>query len=113
MISATDRSLEKLSGDAVVVAVGKGPDGLIPTPGAEAVDRLLEGRLLPALAVLGAKGAEEEVTRLPSFGTGPFPVIAVAGLGAPQTGGTWSTESVRRAAGGGGAGAGGGGRGGG
>src|SRR3954454_9682155 len=99
MISATDRSLEKLSGDAVVVAVGKGPDGLLPTPGAEAVDRLLEGRLLPALTDLGAKGVEEEVTRLPSFGHGPFRVIAVAGLGAPQPGGGWSTEVLRRAAG--------------
>jgi leucyl aminopeptidase len=98
-ITATDRALEKLSGDAVVVAVGKGPDGLLPTPGAEAVDRLLEGRLLPALADLGAKGVEDEVTRLPSLGHGPFPVVAVAGLGAPQPGGTWTTESLRRAAG--------------
>src|SRR5215217_6409297 len=95
-ISATDRSLEKLTGDAVVVAVGKGPDGLLPTPGAEAVDRLLDGRLLPALADLGAKGAEEEVTRLPSFGQGPFPVVAVAGLGAPQADGTYAPEAVRR-----------------
>ena len=47
-ITATDHPLEKLTGDAVVVAVGKGPDGVLPTPGAEAVDRLLGGRLLPA-----------------------------------------------------------------
>ena len=46
-ITATDHPLEKLTGDAVVVAVGKGPDGPLP-PGAEAVDRLLGGRLLPA-----------------------------------------------------------------
>ena len=56
-ISATDHPLEKLTGDAVVVAVGKGPDGPLPTPGAEAVDRLLGGRLLPALADLGRAGA--------------------------------------------------------
>ena len=37
-ITATDHPLEKLTGDAVVVAVGKGPDGPLPTPGAEAVD---------------------------------------------------------------------------
>ncbi|MCW2578206.1 MAG: pepA, partial [Modestobacter sp.] len=49
-ISATDRPLEKLSADAVVVGVGKGPDGLLTTPGADAVDRLLGGRLLAALA---------------------------------------------------------------
>ena len=98
-ITATDHPLEKLTGDAVVVAVGKGPDGPLPTPGAEAVDRLLGGRLLPALADLGARGGEDEVTRLPTFGQGPFPVVAVAGLGAPDAAGGYSPEAVRRAAG--------------
>src|SRR4029453_10645105 len=94
-----DPPLEKLPGDAVVVAVGKGPDGPLPTPGAEAVDRLLGGRLLPALADLGARGVEDEVTRLPSFGQGRFPVVAVAGLGAPDASGAYRPEAVRRAAG--------------
>ncbi|MGY1748025.1 leucyl aminopeptidase [Modestobacter sp. SYSU DS0511] len=98
-ISATDRPLEKLTADAVVVGVGAGPTGLLTTPGAEAVDRLLGGRLLAALADLGARGAEDEVTRLPTFGQTPFPVVAVAGLGAPQADGTYSPEAVRRAAG--------------
>jgi leucyl aminopeptidase len=98
-ITATDHPLEKLTADAVVVAVGRGPDGVLPTPGAEAVDRLLGGRLLPALADLGARGGEDEVTRLPSFGNGPFPVVAVAGLGAPDASGGYSNESLRRAAG--------------
>jgi leucyl aminopeptidase len=98
-ITATDHPLEKLTGDAVVVAVGKGPDGPLPTPGAEAVDRLLGGRLLPALADLGVRGTEEEITRLPSFGQGPFPVVAVAGLGAPDAAGAYGNEAVRRAAG--------------
>jgi len=98
-ISATDRPLEKLSADAVVVGVGKGPDGLLSTPGADAVDRLLGGRLLAALADLGATGAEDEVTKLPTFGQGPFAVVAVAGLGAPQSDGGYSAEAVRRAAG--------------
>ena len=31
---------------------------------------------------ISVRGTEEEVTRLPSFGQGPFPVVAVAGLGA-------------------------------
>src|SRR6476620_11886656 len=99
MITATDHPLEKLTADAVVVAVGKGPDGVLPTPGAEAVDRLLGGRLLPALIDLGARGAEDEVTRLPSFGQGPFPVVAVAGLGAPDASGAYTPEQVRRASG--------------
>jgi leucyl aminopeptidase len=98
-ITATDRPLEQLTGDAVVVAVGKGPDGPLPTPGAEALDRLLGGRLLPALADLGARGAEDEVTRLPTFGQGPFPVVAVAGLGAPDGSGGYRPEALRRAAG--------------
>jgi len=98
-ISATDRPLEKLSADAVVVGVGKGPNGLLSTPGADAVDRLLGGRLLSALADLGARGTEDEVVKLPTFGQGPFPVVAVAGLGAPQADGGYPAESVRRAAG--------------
>ncbi|WP_448613222.1 leucyl aminopeptidase [Modestobacter sp. URMC 112] len=98
-ISATDRPLEKLSADAVVVGVGKGPDGLLRTPGAEALDRLLGGRLFTALADLGARGTEDEVTRLPTFGQGPFPVVAVAGLGAPEPAGGYAPEALRRAAG--------------
>ncbi|SDF53385.1 leucyl aminopeptidase [Blastococcus aurantiacus] len=98
-ITATDQPLEKLTADAVVVAVGKGPDGPLPTPGAEAVDRLLGGRLFAALADLGARGGEDEVTRLASFGQGPFPVVAVTGLGAPGADGGYTPEAVRRAAG--------------
>lgn len=98
-ITATDQPLEKLTADAVVVAVGKGPDGPLPTPGAEAVDRLLGGRLFTALADLGARGGDDEVTRLASFGQGPFPVVAVTGLGAPDADGGYTPEAVRRAAG--------------
>jgi len=98
-ITTTDQPLEKLTADAVVVAVGKGPDGPLPTPGAEAVDRLLGGRLFAALADLGARGGEDEVTRLASFGQGPFPVVAVTGLGAPGADGGYTPEAVRRAAG--------------
>jgi leucyl aminopeptidase len=98
-ISATDRPLEKLTGDAVVVGVGKGPDGPLTTPGAEAVDRLLGGRLMGALADLGARGGEDEVTRLATFGQGPFPVVAVAGLGAPRADGGYGSDAVRRASG--------------
>ncbi|MGY1752587.1 leucyl aminopeptidase [Blastococcus sp. SYSU D01042] len=98
-ITATDQPLEKLTADAVVVAVGKGPDGPLPTPGAEAVDRLLGGRLFAALADLGARGGEDEVTRLATFGQGPFPVVAVTGLGAPDASGGYRAEAVRRAAG--------------
>src|SRR3954462_12925130 len=98
MITATDRPLEKLTADAVVVGVGQGADGLVSTPGADAVDRLLGGRLLAALADLGAKGGEDEVTKLPPFGRGRFPVRAVAGLGARLADGGYAPEAVRRAA---------------
>ena len=98
-ISATDRLLEKLTADAVVVGIGKGPRGVLPTPGAEAVDRLLGGRLLGALADLGARGAEDEVTRVAALGQCPFPVVAAVGLGTPLPGGGYAAEAVRRAAG--------------
>jgi leucyl aminopeptidase len=97
-LTATDRPLDQLSADAVVVGIGPGVAGFVATPGAEAVDRLLGGRLLPALADLGATGAEDEVTRVATFGQGPFPVVAATGLGAPENGG-YSAEAVRRAAG--------------
>jgi leucyl aminopeptidase len=98
-ITATDRPLEKTPADAVVVGVGRGDSGLLPTPGAEAVDRLLGGRLLPALTDLGARGVQDEVTRVASLGQGPFPVVAAVGLGAPEASGGYSAEAVRRAAG--------------
>ncbi|PRY50449.1 leucyl aminopeptidase [Geodermatophilus tzadiensis] len=98
-ITATDRPLEKTPADAVVVGIGKGTSGPLPTPGAEAVDRLLGGRLMSALADLGARGAHDEVTRLSTLGQGPFPVVAAVGLGAPEATGGYSPEAVRRAAG--------------
>ncbi|MGY1832146.1 leucyl aminopeptidase [Geodermatophilus sp. SYSU D01180] len=98
-ITATDRPLEKTPADAVVVGIGKGSSGPLPTPGAEAVDRLLGGRLLPALADLGARGTQDEVTRVASLGQGPFPVVAAVGLGASEATGGYSPEAIRRAAG--------------
>src|SRR5690242_17354884 len=98
-ISTTDRPLEKLSGDAVVIGIGKRPSGLLPTPASEAVDRLLGGKLAEALTDLAARGAEEEVTRLPTFGQGPSPVVVAVGLGAPSPDGGYSPDVVRRAAG--------------
>ncbi|WP_409331268.1 leucyl aminopeptidase [Trujillonella humicola] len=98
-ITATDRPVEKVPADAVVVGVGRGPSGLLATPGAEAVDRLLGGRLLPALADLGARGGEDEVTRVATLGQAPFPVVAAVGLGAPGSDGRYGAETVRRAAG--------------
>ena len=98
-ISATDRPLEKLSADAVVLGVVEAATGLLTTPGSEAVDRLLGGRLMSALADLGATGAEGEVTRIPTLGQSPFPVVAVGGLGSPSADGGYPFESLRRAAG--------------
>ncbi|MGY1809168.1 leucyl aminopeptidase [Blastococcus sp. SYSU D00669] len=98
-IATTDRPLEKLSADAVVIGIGKGPDGLLATPGAEAVDRILGGKLFPALADLGARGAEEEVTKVATLGQGPFPVVLAAGLGSPAADGGYRPDAVRRAAG--------------
>lgn len=83
--------------DAVVVAIASGPDGPVLLPGTEEVDRGLDGRLVEALAALGANGAAEQVTKVATLGALPVPVIAAVGLG-PRTP-TYSADTVRRAAG--------------
>ncbi|MDQ3715438.1 MAG: leucyl aminopeptidase [Actinomycetota bacterium] len=98
-LHATDEALASLTADAIIVGIGKGKTRPLLTPGAQALDELLDGKLPDALKVLSASGAEGEVTRITTLGTGPFPVIAAVGLGEPDAGGRYSTESIRRAAG--------------
>lgn len=98
-LRATDKALDTLTADAIVVGIGKGKTRPLLTPGAQALDELLGGKLPDALKVLSASGAEGEVTRIATLGAGPFPVVAAAGLGAPDDDGSYSAESVRRAAG--------------
>jgi leucyl aminopeptidase len=67
-------------------------------PGAEAVDEALQGRLADAVRAVGARGAADEVTLVPTLGLAPFPVVAVAGLGKDGTD-VSESERVRRAVG--------------
>jgi len=63
-LSLSTSSAAEIEADAVVVGIAQGADGLVLVPGAEALDAALGGRLLAALADLGATGRAEEVTRL-------------------------------------------------
>ncbi|MGE5287995.1 MAG: leucyl aminopeptidase [Micromonosporaceae bacterium] len=100
-ISASAASPRSLDADVVVIGVTEGEAGPLPAPGAEHVDEALGGDLAGSLAVLGATGKAEEVTKIPSAGRLQAPLIAAVGLG-PETGRTdpfRSGETLRRAAG--------------
>lgn len=96
---AVDKPLESVTADAIIIGIGKGKTRPLLTPGAQALDDLLDGKLPDALKVLSASGGEGEVTRIATLGAGPFPVVAAVGLGAPDEAGTYPAEMVRRAAG--------------
>jgi leucyl aminopeptidase len=92
--------LGALRADALVVGVLKTTDGPRLAPGAEDLDRALDGRLLEALTAVGATGALDESVKLATFGTVSVPVVAAVGLGtAAADGGGVTVEAVRRAAG--------------
>ncbi|MFI1863573.1 leucyl aminopeptidase [Streptomyces jumonjinensis] len=89
-----------LRADAIVVGVAKGARGPVVAPGAEAVDTAFDGKLAAVLETLGATGAEGEVTKLPSPSGIKAPVVLAVGLGtAPEQGGAFAAETLRRAAG--------------
>jgi leucyl aminopeptidase len=73
--------LATLRADAIVVGVLKTADGLRLAPGAEDLDRSLDGRLLDALVAVGATGAPDEVVKLATLGAVGVPVVAAVGLG--------------------------------
>jgi leucyl aminopeptidase len=84
--------------DAIIVGVIQGEDGPRPAPGAEDVQDALGNKLAETLAILGATGKAEEVTRIASAGQLTAPLIAAVGLGAPADG-PFDGEVLRRAAG--------------
>ncbi|QFG25775.1 leucyl aminopeptidase [Actinomadura sp. WMMB 499] len=93
-ISLDSAAPDSLDVDAIVIGVSPGGDGVSPAAGAEALDRALDGRLAAALGALGATGKTGEITRVPTLGAVPAPVIVAAGLGENPT-----AEDLRRAAG--------------
>jgi leucyl aminopeptidase len=89
--------------DAVVVGVVKGGAGpaLAPgSPAAEAVDGAFGGRLAATLATVGAKGGEDEITKLPAPEGLKAPLVVAVGLGpAPEADAAYDPEVLRRGAG--------------
>lgn len=86
--------------DAIVVGIAES-DGDRPglLPGAEPVDAALGGSLATVLELLGAKGEQDEVTRLPTAGAAKAPVVVAVGVGKPPAEGHPPAETIRRAAG--------------
>jgi leucyl aminopeptidase len=83
--------------DALVIGVFSDSDGPVPVPGTDQID------LMAALSALGATGKPEEITKIPTAGRLPAPVIAAVGLG-PRPGAAEQDrqaylERLRRAAG--------------
>jgi leucyl aminopeptidase len=81
--------------DAVVIGLRSTKDGPRPAPGAEPVEAVLGDRLNEALRVLGAKGRQEEIVKIPTLGLADYPLVVCAGLGDDPGDG----EATRRAAG--------------
>jgi leucyl aminopeptidase len=105
-LTLSTSSAAQTDADAVVVGVVKGGAGpaLAPgSPAAEAVDAAFGGRLAATLATVGAKGGEDEITKLPAPG-GPeglkAPLVVAVGLGpAPEADAAYEPEVLRRGAG--------------
>ncbi|MGD9529213.1 MAG: M17 family peptidase N-terminal domain-containing protein, partial [Pseudonocardia sp.] len=90
--------------DAVVVGLlpaddpdGKGGPRL--APGAEEVDAAFGGGLVDLLAVVGAAGKADEITKLPTRGAVAAPLLVAVGLGTPGDDGRPAADQVRRACG--------------
>jgi leucyl aminopeptidase len=103
-LSISTSAPRSIDADAVVIGVIKGPDGPLLAPGAADLDEALGGGLAATLATLGGTGQAEEVTRLPARAPVTAPVIAAVGLGPASAGGTdaggsFDSETLRRAAG--------------
>ncbi len=98
-ISAAATDARSLDADAIVIGVIEGADGPQPAPGAEHLTAALGDDLASVLAVLGATGKGEEVTKLPTAGRLRAPVIAAVGLGTGDGDRFRAGETLRRAAG--------------
>ncbi|GAA2577635.1 leucyl aminopeptidase [Actinomadura fulvescens] len=93
-ISLDSAPTAALDADAIVIGVAPSDAGPRPAPGAEEVERALDGRLASALGALGATGKAGEVTKVPTLGAVSASVIVAVGLGDDP-----GVEELRRAAG--------------
>jgi leucyl aminopeptidase len=101
MIHTSEASARAIEADALIVGVVQGADGPRPAPGADDVDDALGGTLTDLLTALDATGRAEEVTKIPTAGKLPAPVIVAVGLGQPGDGADarFDPETLRRGAG--------------
>ncbi|MDB1089949.1 leucyl aminopeptidase [Streptomyces sp. ACA25] len=102
-LTLSNTSAAAVRADAVIIGIAKGEAGPLLAPGSEAataVDSAYGGRLAATLGILGAKGGEDEVTKLPAPEGLKTPLVLAVGLGAaPAEGAGWQAETLRRAAG--------------
>ncbi|MEP6599123.1 MAG: leucyl aminopeptidase [Actinomycetota bacterium] len=83
--------------EAVVIGVHSSDNGPVLAAGAEPVDAVLGGRLTAALTTAGATGKLDEVTKIPTLGLAPFPLVVASGVGPAN--GVLDDEVVRGAVG--------------
>jgi leucyl aminopeptidase len=101
-ISIQSGPVAEVAADALVVGVYQDGEGLSLSPGAAELDAALGGTLAETLATLGATGAAEEITRVPSAGALAAPLIVAVGLGEAGDGevvGAHGLEDLRKAVG--------------
>jgi leucyl aminopeptidase len=99
-LSTSESAPGTAEADVLVIGVLQTPDGPSAAPGADGVDDALGGTLADALSALGATGELEELIKIPGGGKLPASVILAVGLGAaPEDGGSFDPEKLRRAAG--------------
>jgi leucyl aminopeptidase len=99
-LSTSESAPGTTEADVLVIGVLQTPDGPCAAPGADGVDEALGGTLADVLAALGATGELEELIKVPGGGKLPAAVILAVGLGAaPEDGGSFDAEKLRRAAG--------------
>ncbi|NJQ07860.1 leucyl aminopeptidase [Streptomyces lonarensis] len=102
VLTLSDSSAAKVRADAVVIGIAKGEDAPLLTSGQEvsALDAAFGGKLAATLGTLGAKGAADEVTKVPAPEKFGSPLVVAVGLGAlPEDGEGFAAETLRRAAG--------------
>ncbi|MHB1595636.1 MAG: leucyl aminopeptidase [Streptosporangiaceae bacterium] len=97
-LQSTTLPVHEVRADAVVVPIGQGAEGPVPTAWAAGVDAALGGGLAATLSALGATGRAEEVTRVAAAGQLAAPLVAAVGVG-PLTGPQPDPEVLRRCVG--------------
>src|SRR4029453_11229046 len=101
-LSLVDTDPAELAVDAIVIGLHSQPDdggALLPAAGAESIAAAFDGKLTSTLALLGATGAQGEVTKLATLGTVAAPLVLAVGLGDEPSGSAPATETLRRGTG--------------